>query len=56
LTQNQKTAFILNKTENLSYCEIAEIMKSSESAVDALLQRAKKNLQKSLKEYYQKMD
>jgi RNA polymerase sigma-70 factor (ECF subfamily) len=56
LTQNQKTAFILNKTENLSYREIAEIMKSSESAVDALLQRAKKNLQKSLKEYYQKID
>lgn len=56
LPANQKTAFILNKTENLSYREIAEIMESSESAVDALLQRAKKNLQKNLKEYYQKLD
>jgi RNA polymerase sigma-70 factor, ECF subfamily len=56
LPAHQKTAFILNKTENLSYREIAEIMESSESAVDALLQRAKKNLQKNLKEYYQKED
>jgi RNA polymerase sigma-70 factor (ECF subfamily) len=56
LPANQKTAFILNKTENLSYREIAEVMESTESAVDALLQRAKKNLQKNLKDYYQKMD
>jgi RNA polymerase sigma-70 factor (ECF subfamily) len=56
LPANQKTAFILNKTENLTYREIAEIMESSESAVDALMQRAKKNLQKILKEYYQKLD
>jgi RNA polymerase sigma factor (sigma-70 family) len=53
LPPNQQTAFILNKTEGLSYNEIGEIMKLSESAVDALLQRAKKNLQASLKEYYE---
>ena len=52
LPANQKTAFVLNKIENLSYAEISEIMKSSESAVDALLQRAKKNLRKNLKDYY----
>jgi RNA polymerase sigma-70 factor (ECF subfamily) len=52
LPANQKTAFVLNKIENLSYSEIGEIMKSSESAVDALLQRAKKNLRKNLKDYY----
>ena len=52
LPPNQKTAFVLNKIENLSYKEISEIMKSSEPSVDALLQRAKKNLQKNLKEYY----
>jgi RNA polymerase sigma-70 factor (ECF subfamily) len=52
LPSNQKTAFILNKMENLSYMEIAEVMKLSDSAVDALLQRAKKNLQKILKNYY----
>jgi DNA-directed RNA polymerase specialized sigma24 family protein len=32
--------------------EIAEVIKLSDSAVDALLQRAKKNLQKILKNYY----
>lgn len=53
LPANQKTAFILNKTEGLSYGEIGEIMKLSSSAVDALLQRAKKNLQIDLKEYYE---
>jgi RNA polymerase sigma-70 factor (ECF subfamily) len=48
LPENQKTAFILNKLEGLSYAEIAVIMKTSDSAVDALLQRAKQNLRKSL--------
>lgn len=52
LPVNQKTAFILNKIEELSYREISEIMNSSESAVDSLLQRAKKNLQIILKESY----
>jgi RNA polymerase sigma factor (sigma-70 family) len=52
LPTNQKIAFVLNKIENLSYKEISEIMKTSESSVDALLQRGKKNLQKSLKDYY----
>ena len=54
LPPNQQTAFILNKTEGLSYNEIGEAMKLSASAVDALLQRAKKNLQTSLKEYYER--
>ena len=53
LPPNQKVAFILNKTEGLSYQKIGEIMKLSSSAVDALLQRAKQKLQKDLKEYYQ---
>lgn len=52
LPENQKTAFILNKMENLSYREISDIMKLTEAAVDALLQRAKNNLKKTLKEYY----
>ncbi len=47
LPENQKTAFILNKLENLSYGEIAEIMKTTASAVDSLLQRARLNLKKS---------
>jgi RNA polymerase sigma-70 factor (ECF subfamily) len=52
LPENQRTAFVLNKIENLSYREIAEIINSSESAVDSLLQRAKKNLRNELKEHY----
>ncbi|MEO8962450.1 MAG: RNA polymerase sigma factor [Ginsengibacter sp.] len=52
LPPNQKTAFVLNKMEGLSYIEVAEVMKLSDSAVDALLQRAKKNLQKLLRNYY----
>lgn len=52
LSLNQKTAFVLSRMEGLTYLEISEIMKLTESAVDALLQRAKKNLQISLKDYY----
>ncbi|HEY5393204.1 MAG TPA: RNA polymerase sigma factor, partial [Hanamia sp.] len=52
LPENQKTAFILSKMENLSYREISDIMKLTEAAVDALLQRAKNNLKKTLKSYY----
>lgn len=52
LPENQKTAFILNKMENLSYREISDIMKLTEASVDALLQRAKNNLKKTLKSYY----
>lgn len=56
LPENQKTAFILNKMENLSYREISEVMKLTEAAVDALLQRAKNNLKKTLKAYYSLYD
>lgn len=52
LPLNQKSAFVLNKVEGLSYNEIGEVMKITESAVDALLHRAKANLKKILKEYY----
>lgn len=52
LPPNQKTAFVLNKTEGLSYQEIGEVLKISDSAVDALLQRAKGNLKKILGDYY----
>ncbi len=55
LSTNQKTAFVLNKIEGLRYNEIGEIMKLRDSAVDALLQRAKKNLQISLKDHYELM-
>lgn len=50
LPENQRTAFILNKVEALSYIQIAEILGSTESAVDSLLQRAKQNLRKKINE------
>ena len=56
LSDNQKTAFVLSRMEGLSYLEIGEIMKLSDSAVDALLQRAKKKLQETLKEFYLLLD
>ena len=50
LPENQRTAFVLNKVEELSYREIAAILNTTESAVDSLLQRAKQNLRKKLNE------
>ncbi|MBN1388608.1 MAG: RNA polymerase sigma factor [Bacteroidales bacterium] len=50
----QRTAFVLSKYEDMKYYEIAEVMKTSVSAVESLLFRAKKNLQERLFEYYKK--
>jgi RNA polymerase sigma-70 factor (ECF subfamily) len=52
LPENQQTAFILNKVEGLSYQEVAEVMKTSLSAVESLLHRAKTNLKELLKNFY----
>lgn len=52
LPENQKTAFILNKIETLSYSEIGDIMQLSDGAVDALLQRGKKKLRELLSAHY----
>ncbi|MFH1940675.1 MAG: sigma-70 family RNA polymerase sigma factor [bacterium] len=49
LPQNQRTAVILRRFEELSYEEIAEVMKCSVSAVEARLHRAKQSLKKKLK-------
>ena len=51
LPENQKVAFILNKVEGLSYQEVSEIMKTSLSAVESLLHRAKTNLKEILKNF-----
>lgn len=50
LPENQRIAFILNKVEELSYREITDILKTSDSAVDSLLQRARQNLRKKINE------
>ena len=54
LAENQRTAFLLNKYEDLSYLQIAEIMSTSVPAVESLIHRAKTNLQKKLWNEYKK--
>ena len=44
LPARQRTAVILQRYEELSYKEIAEVMKTSLSAVESLLHHAKENL------------
>lgn len=48
LPDNQRTAIVLSKYEDLSQKEIADIMGKSEGAVEALIQRAKANLRSRL--------
>lgn len=48
LPENQKTAFILHKYEDVCYKEIAVIMKTSLASVEGLIHRAKANLQKNI--------
>lgn len=52
LSNKQKSAFVLNKVEGLSYKEISEIMKLSLSSVESLIFRAKENLKKDLYNFY----
>jgi RNA polymerase sigma-70 factor (ECF subfamily) len=51
LPQNQQTAILLNKYENLSYKQIGSILKISTMAVKSLLSRARENLRYSLRKY-----
>jgi RNA polymerase sigma-70 factor, ECF subfamily len=48
LPENQRTAIVLSKYDDLSQKEISEIMTTTEGAVEALMQRAKANLRKKL--------
>ena len=54
LPESQRVAFTLHKVEGLPYQEICEVMELSLSSVESLMFRAKKNLQKQLKDYYEK--
>ena len=54
LPERQRIAFTLNKYEDLSYQQVAEIMELSVSSVESLIHRAKKNLQDQLYECYKK--
>jgi RNA polymerase sigma-70 factor (ECF subfamily) len=51
LPDNQRMALILRRYDALSYEEIARILNCSVSAVESLLVRAKRTLQKKLKNY-----
>lgn len=53
LPEQQKSAYILHKLEQVSYNEIASIMEVSLSSVESLLFRAKQNLKKHLTIYYE---
>lgn len=53
LPEQQQTAYVLHKVEQVSYNEIAVIMEVSLSAVESLLFRAKQNLKKHLATYYE---
>ena len=53
LPDKQRIAFTLHKMEGLSYQEIAAIMDTSLYAIESLQVRAKNNLKKILKEYYE---
>ncbi len=52
LPRNQRAAFVLSKYDGMSYQEIAKTLKTTVGAVESLIHRAKKNLQKKLFNYY----
>jgi RNA polymerase sigma-70 factor (ECF subfamily) len=54
LPDSQRVAFTLHKVEGLPYQEISEIMDTSLSSIESLMFRARKNLQKILRNYYEK--
>ncbi|MDE3237001.1 MAG: RNA polymerase sigma factor [Bacteroidota bacterium] len=52
LPDNQRIAFILIKTEGLTYEQAGDVLNVSVKAVEALMHRAKENLRKILTNYY----
>lgn len=55
LPENQKTALVLSQYEHLPNARIAEIMDTTESAVESLLHRSRANLRKNLEKYFEKI-
>lgn len=49
IPEKQRIAFILNKYQELSYSEVADVLDSSEKAVKSLIHRAKEALAERLK-------
>ncbi len=55
LPEKQRVAFILNKYQELSYAEVAEVMRTSEKAVKSLIHRAKESMAESLRPLLQEL-
>jgi len=53
LPENQRIAFTLSQIDGMSYKEISEIMKTSNSSLESLIFRARQNLKKKLSNYYE---
>lgn len=53
LPENQQSAFVLAKIEQLSYAEIAQVLEISVPAVESLLVRARQKLRELLKNFYE---
>ncbi len=53
LPENQRAAFTLSKYDEISYKEIAEILNTTIPSVESLIHRAKNNLKKKLRKYYE---
>jgi RNA polymerase sigma-70 factor (ECF subfamily) len=53
LPENQRTALVLCRQEELSYEEIAEVLDCSLSATKSLIHRARETLKARLKPYLQ---
>jgi RNA polymerase sigma-70 factor (ECF subfamily) len=51
LGDDQKVAVLLNKFEEMSYAEIADVMGKSEAAIKSLLARARNHLREELEPY-----
>jgi RNA polymerase sigma-70 factor, ECF subfamily len=56
LSGNQRVAFTLSQYDGMSYEEIAAVLKCTPAAVESLIHRAKANLRKQLKRYYQRQN
>jgi RNA polymerase sigma-70 factor (ECF subfamily) len=53
LPENQRSALLLKRFQDMSYRQIAEILDVTPSAVDSLLVRARRNLSANLAQDYQ---
>jgi RNA polymerase sigma factor (sigma-70 family) len=52
LPEKQKIVIVLTKMEKLNYKEVAQILETTEKAVESLVARAKENLRKNLDKIY----